>query len=66
MLGNKGLAKQKYDEAVALAPSFSGKLEDILGAAKASASTETSSNAISLSAALKQILKQNHRKGSMS
>ena len=28
MLGNKGLAKQKYDEAVALAPSFSGKLED--------------------------------------
>ena len=35
MLGNKGLAKQKYDEAVALAPSFSGKLEDILGAAKA-------------------------------
>ena len=27
MLGNKGLAKQTYDEVVKIAPSFSGKLE---------------------------------------
>ena len=63
MLGNKGLAKQKYDEAVALAPSFSGKLEDILGAAKASAGTETSSNAISLSADLEADLEAESSKG---
>ncbi len=56
MLGNKGLAKQKYDEAVALAPSFSGKLEDILGAAKASAGTETSSTDMRVIAATHQNL----------
>ena len=37
MMGNKGIAKQKYDEVVAIDPVFAGKLEDILGSAKASA-----------------------------
>ena len=63
MLGNKGLAKQKYDEVVALAPSFSGKLEDILGAAKASSGSGTSTNAISLSADLEADLDSESSKG---
>ena len=63
MLGNKGLAKQKYDEVVALAPSFSGKLEDILGAAKASSGSATSTNAISLSADLEADLDSESSKG---
>ncbi|MBJ13099.1 MAG: hypothetical protein CMG62_08520 [Candidatus Marinimicrobia bacterium] len=37
MMGNKGIAKQKYDEAVAIDPLFSGKLDDVFGDAKASA-----------------------------
>jgi tetratricopeptide (TPR) repeat protein len=63
MLGNKGLAKQKYDEVVALAPSFSGKLEDILGAAKASSGSATSTNAIRLSADLEADLDSESSKG---
>ena len=36
MLGNKGLARQKYDEVVMLDPMFAGKLDKVFGAAKAS------------------------------
>jgi len=36
MLGNKGLARQKYDEVVMLDPMFEGKLDKVFGAAKAS------------------------------
>jgi len=36
MTGNKGLAKQKYDEVVLLDPVFAGKLDKVFGAAKAS------------------------------
>ncbi len=36
MLGNKGLAKQKYDEVVMIDPMFEGKLDKVFGAAKAS------------------------------
>ena len=36
MLGNKGLAKQKYEEVVILDPMFEGKLDKVFGAAKAS------------------------------
>ena len=37
MMGNKGMAKQKYDEVVTLDPVFAGKLDKVFGAAKASA-----------------------------
>ena len=36
MLGNKGLAKQKYDEVVLIDKMFEGKLDKVFGAAKAS------------------------------
>ena len=36
MLGNKGLAKQKYDEVVLIDPMFAGKLDKVFGAAKSS------------------------------
>ena len=63
MLGNKGLAKQTYDDVVKIAPSFSGKLEDILGAAKASAGPMASANTISLSADLEADLDSESSKG---
>ena len=63
MLGNKGLAKQKYDEVVAIAPSFSGKLEDILGSAKASTGSGAGANTISLSADLEADLDAESSKG---
>ena len=36
MLGNKGLARAKYDEVVMIDPLFAGKLDKVFGAAKAS------------------------------
>ncbi len=36
MMGNKGLARQKYDEVVMIDPVFAGKLDKIFGAAKSS------------------------------
>ena len=36
MMGNKGLAKQKYDEVVLIDKMFEGKLDKVFGAAKAS------------------------------
>ena len=36
MLGNKGLARQKYDEVVLIDPMFAGKLDKVFGAAKSS------------------------------
>ena len=36
MMGNKGVAKQKYNEVVLIDPVFAGKLDKVFGAAKAS------------------------------
>ena len=36
MMGNKGMAKQKYDEVILIDPVFAGKLDKVFGAAKAS------------------------------
>jgi len=41
MLGNKGLARQKYDEVVLIDPMFAGKLDKVFGAAKASLASGT-------------------------
>ncbi len=38
MMGNKGMAKQKYNEVVLIDPVFAGKLDKVFGAAKASMS----------------------------
>ena len=38
MMGNKGVAKQKYDEVVLIDPVFAGKLDKVFGAAKSSLS----------------------------
>ena len=36
MMGNKGMAKQRYDEVILIDPVFAGKLDKVFGAAKAS------------------------------
>ena len=36
MMGNKGMAKEKYDEVILIDPVFAGKLDKVFGAAKAS------------------------------
>ncbi len=41
MMGNKGMAKQKYNEVVLIDPVFAGKLDKVFGAAKASLSAPT-------------------------
>jgi tetratricopeptide (TPR) repeat protein len=41
MMGNKGMAKQKYDEVVLIDPVFAGKLDKIFGAAKATLAGST-------------------------
>ena len=38
MMGNKGMAKQKYNEVILIDPVFAGKLDKVFGAAKASLS----------------------------
>ena len=44
MLGNKGLAKQKYDEVVMIDPMFEGKLDKVFGAVRSSQSPILSLN----------------------
>ena len=62
MMGNKGIAKQKYDEVVAIDPVFAGKLEDILGSAKAAAMPASGSK-LSISADLEAELEAESSKG---
>ena len=62
MMGNKGIAKQKYDEVVALDPVFAGKLEDILGSVKAAAMPASGSK-LSISADLEAELEAESSKG---
>ena len=63
MMGDKGIAKQKYDEVVLLDPVFAGKLEDILGAAKASSVSLSSSSSLSISDELEAELAAQSSKG---
>ena len=64
MMGNKGVAKQKYDEVVVLDPVFAGKLESIFGAAKASAAASaTAGPKLEISSDLEAELESESSKG---
>ena len=64
MLGNKGLARQKYEEVVMLDPMFEGKLDKVFGAAKASiASGASDGPQLKISADLESELAEGSTKG---
>ena len=63
MLGNKGLAKQKYDEVVMIDPMFEGKLDKVFGAAKASIAGTSEGPKLKISADLEAELAEGSTKG---
>ena len=63
MLGNKGLAKQKYDEVVMIDPMFEGKLDKVFGAAKASMAGPTDGPTLKISSDLEAELAEGSTKG---
>ena len=64
MLGNKGLARQKYEEVVMLDPMFQGKLDKVFGAAKASIAGGSSEGPqLKISADLESELAEGSSKG---
>ena len=63
MLGNKGLAKQKYDEVVMIDPMFEGKLDKVFGAAKASVAGPTDGPTLKISDDLEAELAEGSTKG---
>ncbi len=64
MLGNKGLARQKYEEVVMLDPMFEGKLDKVFGAAKASIAGGSSEGPqLKISADLESELAEGSSKG---
>ncbi|MBI89674.1 MAG: hypothetical protein CMG60_06250 [Candidatus Marinimicrobia bacterium] len=63
MLGNKGLAKQKYEEVVMLDPMFEGKLDKVFGAAKSSIAGPTDGPTVKISDDLEAELAEGSSKG---
>lgn len=64
MMGNKGLAKQKYDAVVLIDPVFAGKLDKIFGAAKASfAGSSQMASQLTISADLESELNKGSNQG---
>ena len=63
MLGNKGLAKQKYDEVVMIDPMFEGKLDKVFGAAKASIAGASEGPKLKISSDLEAELAEGSTKG---
>ena len=63
MLGNKGLARQKYDEVVMLDPMFEGKLDKVFGAAKASVAGPIDGPTLKISDDLEAELAEGSTKG---
>ena len=63
MLGNKGLAKQRYDEVVMIDPMFEGKLDKVFGAAKASMAGPTDGPKLKISSDLEAELAEGSTKG---
>ena len=63
MLGNKGLAKQKYDEVVMIDPMFAGKLDKVFGAAKASIAGPVDGPTLKISDDLEAELAEGSTKG---
>ena len=67
MMGNKGMAKQKYDEVVLIDPVFAGKLDKIFGAAKATlAGTAPLPGQLNISTDLEDELQQGSSQGLVS
>ena len=64
MMGNKGMAKQKYNEVILIDPVFAGKLDKVFGAAKASLSPPSSEGSkLSISVELEAELEAGSSKG---
>ena len=64
MMGNKGMAKQKYNEVILIDPVFAGKLDKVVGAAKASLSPPSNEGSkLSISAELEAELEAGSSKG---
>tara|TARA_Y100001934_G_C12383471_1_gene794078 strand:- start:5927 stop:8662 length:2736 start_codon:yes stop_codon:yes gene_type:complete len=63
MLGNKGLARQKYDEVVMIDPMFEGKLEKVFGAAKSSIAGPVTGPKLEISEDLETELAEGSTKG---
>ena len=64
MMGNKGMAKQKYNEVILIDPVFAGKLDKVFGAAKASLSPPSSEGPkLSISVELEAELEAGSSKG---
>ena len=64
MMGNKGMAKQKYNEVILIDPVFAGKLDKVFGAAKASLSPPSDAGSkLSISIELEAELEAGSSKG---
>tara|TARA_B110000008_G_scaffold244881_1_gene254816 strand:- start:119 stop:2794 length:2676 start_codon:yes stop_codon:yes gene_type:complete len=64
MMGNKGMAKQKYNEVILIDPVFAGKLDKVFGAAKASLSPPSDAGSkLSISVELEAELEAGSSKG---
>ena len=63
MMGNKGLARQKYDEVIMIDPVFAGKLEKVFGAAKSSLASPSFSGQLKISDDLESELAEGSSKG---
>jgi len=63
MMGNKGLARKKYDEVVIIDPVFAGKLEKVFGAAKSSLASQSFSGQLNISDDLESELSKGSTKG---
>ena len=64
MMGNKGMAKQKYNEVILIDPVFAGKLDKVFGAAKASLSPPSNEGSkLSISVELEAELEAGSSKG---
>ena len=63
MLGNKGLAKQKYEEVVMIDPMFEGKLDKVFGSAKSSIAGPVDGPTLKISDDLEAELAEGSTKG---
>lgn len=64
MMGNKGIAREKYDEVVLIDPVFAGKLDKVFGAAKAAFSSKISDgSSLKISGDLEKELESESSKG---
>ena len=63
MMGNKGMARKKYDEVVMVDPVFAGKLDKVFGAAKSSLATTAYEGQLEISADIESELASGSSQG---